>query len=48
MTSISAPGVVGGGDLLEVGIGQFAVDAVDEGAEFAGVDEEGLDRKSVV
>ena len=30
------------GDLVEVGVGQFAVDAVDEGAEFAGVDEEGL------
>ncbi len=30
------------GDLLQVGVGQFAVDAVDEGAEFAGVDEEGV------
>ena len=39
---VAAPGVVGGDDLLEVGVGQFAVDAVDEGAEFAGVDEEGL------
>jgi len=34
--------VVGAGDFLKVGVGEFAVDAVDEGAEFAGVDEEGL------
>ena len=39
---VSAPGVVGGDDFLEVGVGQLAVDAVDEGAEFAGVDEEGV------
>ena len=30
------------GDILEVGVGQLAVDAIDEGAEFAGIDEEGL------
>jgi hypothetical protein len=34
--------VIGGGDFLEVGVGQFAVDAVNEGAELAGVDEKGL------
>ncbi len=34
--------MVGGGDFLQVGVGQLAVDAVDEGAEFAGVDEERL------
>ena len=39
---IVAPGVIGGRDFVEVGVGQLAVDAVDEGAEFAGVDEEGL------
>ena len=39
---VAAPGVIGGGDLVEVGIGEFAVDAVNEGAEFASVDEEGF------
>ena len=34
--------MVGGPDFLQVGVGQFAVDAVDEGAEFASFDEEGL------
>ena len=34
--------MVGVGDFLQVGVGQLAVDAVDEGAEFAGVYEEGL------
>ena len=37
-----SPRMVGVHDLREVGVGQFAVDAVDEGAEFAGVDEEGV------
>ena len=34
--------MVGGRDFLQVGVGQLAVDAVDQGAEFAGIDEEGL------
>ena len=38
----SPPSVVGGDDFLEVGLKQLAVDAAEEGAEFAGVDEEGL------
>ena len=38
----STPCVIGGDDFLDVGVGQFAVDAVDERSEFAGVDEEGL------
>ena len=38
----SPPRVIGGGDVVEVGVGQLAVDAIDEGAEFAGVDEEPL------
>jgi len=36
---VTPPRVVGGGDFLQVGVGQLAVNAVDEGAEFAGVDE---------
>ncbi len=40
---IGFPGVVGGGDLCDVGVGEVAVAAVDEGAEFAGVDEEGTE-----
>ena len=36
------PCVIRGGDFLEVGVGQLAMDAVDEGAEFTRVDEEGL------
>ncbi len=39
---IAAPGVVGVGDAGDIGIGEFAVNAVDQGAEFAGVDEQGL------
>ena len=34
--------MIGAGDFLQVGVGELAVDAVDEGAEFAGVDEEGF------
>ncbi len=34
--------MVGAGDFLEVGLGQFTVNAVDEGAQFAGVDEQSL------
>ena len=39
---IAPPCVVGGDDFLKVGVGQFAVDAVDEGAKFASVDEQSL------
>ena len=39
---VTSPCVVGGDDLFEVGISELAVDAVDEGAHFPGVDEEGL------
>ena len=39
---VAAPGVVGVGDLLDVVVGQFAVDAVDQRAQLAGVDEERL------
>ena len=41
--------MVGVDDLCDVGVGQLAVDAVDQGAEFAGVDEQGLlcDRASI-
>ena len=39
---VAAPGVVGAGDLGDVFVGQLAVDAVDERAELAGVDEQGL------
>ena len=39
---VTAPAVIGGGDFCEVGVGEFAVDAVDEGTEFAGVDEQGF------
>ena len=40
--TISSPRMIGGGDFPEVGVGQLAMDAVDQGAEFAGVDEEGV------
>ncbi len=39
---VAAPGVVGAGDLRDVGVGQLAVHAVDHRAELAGVDEERL------
>jgi len=39
---VAAPRVVGGDDFLEVGIGQIAVDAVDKGAEFAGIHKQRL------
>ena len=39
---ISPPCVVGSGDFLQIGVGQLAVNAVDEGAEFPRVDDEGL------
>ena len=32
----------GGGDFLKIGVGQLTVDAVDESAELAGVDEESV------
>ena len=32
--------MISGGDFLKVGVGLFAADAVDEGAEFGGVNEE--------
>ena len=34
--------MIGARDFIEFGVGQLAVDAVDKGAEFAGVDEERL------
>ncbi len=36
------PCVIRGGDSLKINVRQFAMDTVDEGAEFARVDEEGL------
>jgi len=40
--TISPSCVVGADDSLQVGVGQLMVDPVDEGTEFAGVDEESL------
>ena len=39
---IATPRVVGSRDFLEVTVGELAVDAVDEGAHFPGVDEKGF------
>src|ERR1035437_4615081 len=39
---IAAPGVVGAGDLGDVGVGQFAVSSIGHRAELSGVDEERL------
>ncbi len=36
------PCVIRGGDSLKINVRQFAMDAIDEGAEFTRVDEEGL------
>ena len=39
---VTSPAVIGGDDLPQVLFGKLTVDAVDEGAHFPGVDEEGL------
>ncbi len=39
---VTTPEVIGARDFLQVGVGELAVDAVDEGAEFAGVNEQRL------
>jgi hypothetical protein len=39
---LAAPGVIGVGDLLDVFVGQFAVDAVHQCPQLAGVNEERL------
>ena len=38
--TVAAPGVIRVHDLVDIDIGQFTVNAVDEGAEFTGVDEQ--------
>jgi len=40
LSLIAAPGVVGGGDFLNIVVGEFAMNAVDESSQLAGVDEE--------
>ena len=40
--SVAAPGVIGVDDLRDVGVGQFAMNAVDERAHFPRIDEERL------
>lgn len=39
---ISAPAMVGAGDLLDIGLGQFPVGAIDQGPELAGINKERL------
>ncbi len=46
--SISSPRMVGLHNLREVGVGQFSMDAVNEGAHAAGVDQEGFSGASAL
>ena len=39
---ISAPAMVGAGDLVDIGLRQFTVGAIDQGPELAGIDKERL------